>query len=85
MRVAVVGGYGVFGERLCRLLARDGHEVIVCGRDSDKAAALAAEIGGQSQQFDLTGDLAHGHRRIAVARKEPQSRRADAGGCIGGM
>ena len=58
MRVAVVGGYGVFGERLCRLLARDGHEVIVCGRDSDKAAALAAEIGGQSQQFDLTGDLA---------------------------
>ena len=43
MRVAVVGGYGVFGERLCRLLARDGHEVIVCGRDSDKAAALAAE------------------------------------------
>lgn len=32
MRVAVIGGTGVFGSRLVTLLRRDGHEVIVCSR-----------------------------------------------------
>lgn len=58
MKVAVIGGYGVFGERLCRLLARDGHEVVVCGRDGAKAATLAEEIGGRRLEIDLRGDLA---------------------------
>ncbi|MEL6794807.1 MAG: NAD(P)-binding domain-containing protein [Pseudomonadota bacterium] len=58
MRVAVIGGYGVFGERLCRLLACDGHEVLVCGRNAGAAAALAGEIGASPLAMDREGDLA---------------------------
>lgn len=36
MCVAVLGGYGNFGARICRALARDGLEVIACGRDPDR-------------------------------------------------
>ena len=32
MKVVVIGGTGVFGERLVRLLLRDGHQVVVVGR-----------------------------------------------------
>jgi hypothetical protein len=35
MRIIVLGGYGNFGARICRALARDGFEVIACGRDPD--------------------------------------------------
>ncbi|MFV0409911.1 MAG: NAD-dependent epimerase/dehydratase family protein [Paracoccus sp. (in: a-proteobacteria)] len=33
MKVLVIGGYGVFGSRLARLLLRDGHRVTIAGRD----------------------------------------------------
>ncbi|MEM7546137.1 MAG: DUF4166 domain-containing protein [Pseudomonadota bacterium] len=58
MKVAVIGGYGVFGARLVRLLSRDGHEVIVVGRNAAKATALAAEVGASSLALDMRGDLA---------------------------
>jgi len=58
MKVLVVGGYGVFGERLARLLLRDGHQVTVAGRDLAKAKALAAQLGCSAQQVDRKGDLA---------------------------
>ena len=58
MKVLVVGGYGVFGERLARLLLRDGHQVTVAGRDLAKAKALAAQLGCSAQQIDRKGDLA---------------------------
>lgn len=35
MRVVVLGGYGNFGMRICRALARSGIEVIAAGRDPD--------------------------------------------------
>lgn len=57
MRVMVVGGYGVFGQRVARLLARDGHTLWVAGRDVQKAQALAHELGAQALQLDRTGDL----------------------------
>ncbi len=57
MKILVVGGYGVFGERLLRLLARDGHALWVAGRDERRAAALAKDIGAQAVQLDRTGDL----------------------------
>jgi hypothetical protein len=58
MKVLVVGGYGVFGERLARLLLRDGHQVTVAGRDLAKAKALAAQLGCSAQQIDRKGDFA---------------------------
>lgn len=58
MKVLVVGGYGVFGERLARLLIRDGHQVTVAGRDLAKAKALAAQLGCSAQRIDRKGDFA---------------------------
>jgi NADP oxidoreductase coenzyme F420-dependent len=40
MKVLILGGYGVFGGRLARLLLQDGIEVVVAGRDEQKAAAF---------------------------------------------
>lgn len=57
MRVLVLGGYGVFGERLARLLLRDGHQVTVAGRDAAKAQALAQELGCAGLQMDRQRDL----------------------------
>lgn len=57
MKVIVVGGYGVFGGRLARLLVRDGFEVVIAGRDAEQAAAFAREHGGTPLALDLAGDL----------------------------
>lgn len=57
MRVLVLGGYGVFGARLSRLLRRDGHAVCVAGRDGAAASLLASEIRASALQIDRTGDL----------------------------
>ena len=57
MKVLVLGGYGVFGERLARLLVRDGHEVTVAGRDAKKAQRRAKELGCAAMQMDRQKDL----------------------------
>jgi hypothetical protein len=57
MKVIVFGGYGVFGARLVRLLARDGHEVVVAGRNLQKARSLADEVGALCLAIDRDGDL----------------------------
>lgn len=49
MRVAVIGGTGVFGSRLVTLLRRDGHEVIVCARQGGGT--------GRVLRLDRAGDL----------------------------
>ncbi|QPH55514.1 SDR family oxidoreductase [Pontivivens ytuae] len=56
-RILILGGYGVFGGRLARLLLRDGHEVIVAGRSRTKAEAFCAEHGGEPLMLDRAGDL----------------------------
>ncbi len=58
MRIAVIGGAGVFGARLVRLLVWDGHEVLICGRRAAPVAALATEVGGRALVLDRAGDLA---------------------------
>ena len=57
MKVLILGGYGVFGGRLARLLLRDGVEVIVAGRDARKAAAFTARYGGSPLGIDIGKDL----------------------------
>ena len=56
-RVLILGGYGVFGGRLARLLLRDGHEVIVAGRSRARAAAFCARHGGMPEAIDRDGAL----------------------------
>ena len=46
MRVVVLGGYGNFGARICRALARDGMEVIAASRDPDQ--------GHRAAEFDAS-------------------------------
>jgi hypothetical protein len=43
--IAVFGGYGTFGARVSRELAKRGHHVIVAGRDSRRAETLARALG----------------------------------------
>lgn len=57
MKVLILGGYGVFGARLARLLVRDGHEVTVAGRDADKARRLADDLGCDALRMDRRRDL----------------------------
>lgn len=57
MKVLILGGYGVFGERLARLLVRDGHEVTVAGRDASKAQRLADELSCSALRMDRQKDL----------------------------
>lgn len=52
MKVVVLGGYGVFGSLLAKLLARDGHLLWLAGRNPSKAKALAQEIGAEVLQVD---------------------------------
>lgn len=53
MKVAVAGGYGVFGARLAELLVRDGHKVVVTGRNLAKADEVASKLGCSAQFVDL--------------------------------
>ncbi len=56
MRVVILGGYGVFGSRLAELLVRDGHEVVVTGRDASKIARLAQRLNCQHLALDHRKD-----------------------------
>lgn len=56
MKVVILGGSGVFGSRLARLLVRDGHDVVLAARRG--CAELAAELGVQSLAFDRAQDPA---------------------------
>lgn len=57
MKVLLLGGTGVFGSRLARLLLRDGHQVTIAGRTLATAQALADELGCNALQLDRRGDL----------------------------
>lgn len=58
-RVVVLGGYGGFGARLSRRLARDGWAVLVAGRSGTKAAAYAAALpNARGIAADRNRDLA---------------------------
>lgn len=57
MKVLILGGTGVFGSRLARLLVRDGHSVTLVGRNLAAARSLAQELGCAAVQMDRKGDL----------------------------
>ena len=57
MKILILGGTGVFGARLARLLARDGHQITIAARTLPAAQTLAAELNATALQLDRTGDL----------------------------
>lgn len=62
--VLVLGGYGVFGSRICRRLAKDsGIQLIVAGRSKEKAEAFARRLSANNPDATVTGagiDIAFG-------------------------
>jgi hypothetical protein len=69
MKVLVLGATGVFGMRLARLLARDGHQLTLAARTLPAVKAFADELGATARQIDRTSDLAdlQGHDVIIDA------------------
>ena len=65
--IVVFGGYGTFGSRVARELARLGHAVTIAGRDRRKAEAMAAALGP-------------GHRATGADVAVPESCRAALAG-----
>lgn len=57
MKVTVLGATGLFGARICRLLARDPAMAITAvARDRTKLETLRQELGVAIAAFDLAGD-----------------------------
>jgi saccharopine dehydrogenase-like NADP-dependent oxidoreductase len=49
-RILIVGGYGTFGERICRALAMERDKTLfIAGRDRERATSLANELGPNCQ------------------------------------
>ena len=76
MRVLVLGGTGVFGSRLCRLLAGDpGLTLTIAARDPVAVDALARELGVAGRVFDwrskLDSVLGEGGHDVAVHAAGP--------------
>ena len=57
MKVLLIGGTGVFGSRLARLLIRDEHHVTLAARNRARVQALASELGCDAITLDRDGDL----------------------------
>jgi len=57
LRVLIIGGYGEFGGRLCELLLRDGHAVIVAGRQIKKAEQFCLHNDAKPLQLNINTDL----------------------------
>lgn len=51
--VVVVGGTGGLGKEVARHYLDQGREVVISGRDRDRAAAVAAELGGKARGIAL--------------------------------
>ncbi|MEO9825916.1 MAG: DUF4166 domain-containing protein [Paracoccaceae bacterium] len=57
MKILLLGGTGVFGSRLARLLVRDMLTVTIAGRNVVNAQALADELNCSALRMDRSGDL----------------------------
>ncbi len=68
-RVLVLGGYGNFGQPICRALAQDADiELLVGGRSADRATAFAGTLGAQGLAIDAQApDLSEQLRALGVA------------------
>ena len=57
--VVIVGGTQGLGRRLAERFAAEGHEVVLTGRDPDRARAVAAEVGPTARGCALDLSVPH--------------------------
>jgi 3-oxoacyl-[acyl-carrier protein] reductase len=69
MRVIVTGAAQGIGECVARMLARDGHALVLADIQEKKVAAVAAELGAQAVRVDIS-DPASCLAMIAVAQQQ---------------
>ncbi len=65
--VLVLGGYGNFGGRIARRLAAAGHEVIVAGRDLERARDFCADTPGLAPMQLDRSDIAEALHKVQPA------------------
>ncbi|VAV94764.1 FIG00986352: hypothetical protein [hydrothermal vent metagenome] len=67
MKIVILGGYGVFGGRLAKLLAdMDGLEMVICGRNPDRAQVFCEGFAGKATVTPMRLD------RLDIAAVLPQ-------------
>ena len=77
MRTLVLGGYGNFGRLIARSLAGgSGLEVVIAGRDGDKARSAAAALGCDAARIDaddprLSEEIARCRAQIVISTAGP--------------
>jgi NADPH-dependent F420 reductase len=57
MKVAILGGTGKFGRALATRLAAVGDDVVIGSRDTERARAIAAQLGVRGARNDEVGDV----------------------------
>src|SRR5690349_10667509 len=79
MRIRItILGTGTLAEALGRRWARAGHEITVAGRSTDKAEALARQLGADVRTVPLT-EIAAGGQAVPHAPAEPYPATVAAG------
>jgi len=67
VRVLILGGYGVFGGRLARLLADEARlTLVIAGRSREKASAFCVALGGAGYAEGVTMGAQVGKQALAV-------------------
>ena len=86
MKILILGGYGVFGGRLAELLADlPGLELLICGRDRQRAEVVAegavAALMTELRELDRRqcGDRLAAPRLRQLALQRRQRARAESG------
>jgi 3-oxoacyl-[acyl-carrier protein] reductase len=54
-RIAVLGASGTIGRTLCRRLVKEGHSLVMLGRDPDKLSPLSQELDQPFAVVDVAG------------------------------
>jgi Saccharopine dehydrogenase NADP binding domain len=69
--IMVLGGYGLFGKRVCAGLLRiDGVKVLVAGRDANAARAFASTLGERAEALQIDWQAADFSERLAAAKPQ---------------